>query len=158
MSSYSSWQEKSDPENLENVEVGKDLVGVRVWKQMPSTSPYPAEQYQVWKQDSLVSREVVSWKQEQKSGSPSSTCTWKQEPSVKQNQNEKDSGNVRAPMHYYLRKGYKYIQKKLELMESSIQELAELRTNILVWGSSMSSSMKPLFSLDSITLRTREGS
>ena len=52
MSSYCSSQEKSDSENPGDVEVGKDRAGKSIWKQMASTSPYPAEESQVWKLES----------------------------------------------------------------------------------------------------------
>ena len=126
--------EKSDPENQWNVEAGKDRAGIGIWKQMASTSPYPAEQPRVWKPESTQeSKGEDSEKQEQKSASFSSTCTWKQEPSVNQNKIEQDSGTVRAPLHHYFGKVCQYIQKKLELTESLIEESGEVETNILMW-------------------------
>ena len=76
MSSDFSSQEKSDSENLRSVEVGKDRAGIGIWKQMASTSPYPAEQSQVWKPESIQERKREDFgKTEQKSASSSTTCT-----------------------------------------------------------------------------------
>ena len=52
MSSYFSSRDMGDFESQGNVEVGKDRAGISIWKQMASTSPYPAEQSQVWKLES----------------------------------------------------------------------------------------------------------
>ena len=101
---------------------------------MASTSPYPTEQPQVWKPDSTQeSKGEGSWKQEQKSAISSSTSTGKQGPSVNKEKIGKTSGTERVPMHHYMGKVCKYIQKKLEVRESSIKELCEVKTNILVW-------------------------
>ena len=108
-------------------------------------------------ESSQESKGEGSWKQEQKSTSSSSTSTGKQGPSVNKEKIEKKSGTERGPMHHYMGKVCKYIQKKLEVRESSIKELGEVKTNILVWGLFLSSSMKAaVFILDKIWLRTVE--
>ena len=45
-------------------------------------------------------------------------------------------------MHHCLVKVYQSMQKKLELTDSSIKELGEMKTNMLIWELFMSSSMK----------------
>ena len=47
-----SSQEKSDSENPGILKVEKDSVRIGIWKQMANTSPYPAEQSQVWRPQS----------------------------------------------------------------------------------------------------------
>ena len=45
-------------------------------------------------------------------------------------------------MHHCSGKVYQYLQKKLNVTDSSIEELGSAKTNILIWGLFMSSSMK----------------
>ena len=45
-------------------------------------------------------------------------------------------------MHHCLGKGYQYLQKELDVTDSSIEELGSAKTNILMWGLSVSSSTK----------------
>ena len=96
----------SDSENLGNVEVGKDRAGVSVGNR--NRNPL--------KKADLETR-TKEWKLKL------DMHLGKKEPSVKQNRSEKDSGNVRAPMYHYLGNVYKNTQKKLELAESSFEEL-----------------------------------
>ena len=53
MSSYVSSRERSDSESPRNVKVGKDSVRIGIWKHMTNTSPYPAEQSQMWRPQSI---------------------------------------------------------------------------------------------------------
>ena len=41
-------------------------------------------------------------------------------------------------MHHYLGKVHQYLQKKLELTDSSVEELGEVKTKILIWRLFMS--------------------
>ena len=133
----------SDSESPGTVEVGPDIVRTGIWKQKPHTSPYPTEQSQEWRPESTQEERVWkqdreskgegSWKQEQRGQSSHSTCHWKQGQNVGRNKIETDSGSVRTPMHHYLGNIHQYVQKKLELTDSSIKELGSTKTNIMIW-------------------------
>ena len=45
-------------------------------------------------------------------------------------------------MHHCLRKVYQYLQKKLDVTDSSIEESGSAKTNILMWRLFVSSSTK----------------
>ena len=50
-------------------------------------------------------------------------------------------------MHHCVGKVYQYLQKKLDLTCSSIEELGSAKTNVLLWRLFMSSSTKAAFHL-----------
>ena len=58
------------------------------------------------------------------------------------NKDERVAGIARTSMHHWLGTVYQYLQKKLDVTDSSIEELGSAKTNILMWGLFMSSSTK----------------
>ena len=50
-------------------------------------------------------------------------------------------------MHHYLGKVHQYLQKKLELTDSSVEELGEVKTSILKWRLIMSFSTEAIVHL-----------
>ena len=139
----SSQQELSDSNYPGNAQTGQGSVSTGFWKQRRDIVQNPAEHCLVRKQESTQMAE--SWPQENKSESSHSTGVWKQTRGVDShmNRSETEFRNMKIPKRHYTENVYHYLQKKLGTRENLSKFGPDsMKTNVLMWGLFMSSSIK----------------
>ena len=133
----------SDSNNPVNANAEQGGVSSGICKEMRDTSQNPAVYSEVRQQEDT--QNPNTWKQQSRSDSSDSSVIWKQMRGMEihMNRSKIEFHNMQISSHQCLGKVFQNLQKKLGITETSPKlGIEAIKTNALMWGLFMSSTMK----------------